>query len=514
LRFTVHDSADYYNLKVSVFNDDKRTDLIGETWINLEAVVIPGGGQGDSWHSLNCKGRYAGEIRIELTYYDIRPKMEKPRENGRERKQSESDTGAPVQNAHMAGFRQLPPVRRRPLPPGPTHSSPSLSMNSDRHSPAPLPQLAPRNYHNSPRQDIVPITYSEGSEQTQHGRVDQSALGPAVAYPRSLPNNSPVPRDTYHTGSGSIAPLRAQRSHGSYTSSPYDTADRNDQIKYQEPFFAEPDPVDDYIEYTDDPYALEVVEAGQDYTQQYETHTDTARLRNDRVQTLSSRPHYRPPIHHAGLPHAHSTPILGSHEQPGESQLHGDDHNWQMSESYESSSPRDANFGNLSHQSPSHSPSFGPLSEHFGQPSNYGAPPPPPIHSNSAPVVPGLAPRPPPARYHTNQQGRPLHVPTSVHDLPPDPNQAQQHSPHQRRYPHTALFQAQPQLAYLRRDHTFPLRDGVPKTRTCRRFKIPELVLTMLRLLGMSITHPGEQRMLASTLDEMLAALRLEAFKI
>ncbi len=35
LRFTVHDSPDYYQLKVSVFNDDKKTELIGEAWLNL-----------------------------------------------------------------------------------------------------------------------------------------------------------------------------------------------------------------------------------------------------------------------------------------------------------------------------------------------------------------------------------------------------------------------------------------------------------------------------------------------
>jgi len=71
-------------------------------------------------------------------------------------------------------------------------------------------------------------------------------------------------------------------------------------------------------------------------------------------------------------------------------------------------------------------------------------------------------------------------------------------------------------LSYLclLRDHTFHLSDGVLKTRTCRRFQILELVLTMVRLLGMSITHPGDQRMQTPTLDEMLAALRLEAFKI
>ena len=42
----MHDSADYHQLKVSVFNDDKKTDLIGETWVNLDTVVVPGGAPG------------------------------------------------------------------------------------------------------------------------------------------------------------------------------------------------------------------------------------------------------------------------------------------------------------------------------------------------------------------------------------------------------------------------------------------------------------------------------------
>lgn len=78
MRFTVHDSPDYYQLKVSVFNDDKKTDLIGETWIDLKEVLMPGGGASDTWHNLNYRGKYAGEVRMEITYYDSRPKQEKP----------------------------------------------------------------------------------------------------------------------------------------------------------------------------------------------------------------------------------------------------------------------------------------------------------------------------------------------------------------------------------------------------------------------------------------------------
>ncbi|RKF55645.1 putative c2 domain containing protein [Golovinomyces cichoracearum] len=77
LHYTVHDSPDYYQLTVSVFNEDKRTDLIGETRIDLKEIIIPGGGQNALWHNLKCKGKYAGEIRAEITYTDTRPGQEK-----------------------------------------------------------------------------------------------------------------------------------------------------------------------------------------------------------------------------------------------------------------------------------------------------------------------------------------------------------------------------------------------------------------------------------------------------
>jgi len=78
LRFTVRDCPDYEQLKISVFNDDKKTDLIGETWIDLREIIVSGGGQSDQWHTLNCRGKYAADIRIEITYYDSRPKPERP----------------------------------------------------------------------------------------------------------------------------------------------------------------------------------------------------------------------------------------------------------------------------------------------------------------------------------------------------------------------------------------------------------------------------------------------------
>lgn len=146
MRFTVHDSPDYYQLKVSVFNDDKKTELIGETWVALDQIVVSGGGTNDLWHRLNCKGRYAGDIRIELTYYDTRPKLEKTED----RRQSAPVMGSTDQmSSGVGGPRQPKPVKRRPLPADPT--DPSHSSQSS-HRPRPRspehPQTTPRTSQN------------------------------------------------------------------------------------------------------------------------------------------------------------------------------------------------------------------------------------------------------------------------------------------------------------------------------------------------------------------------------
>lgn len=131
LRFTVHDSPDYYQLKLSVFNDDKRTELIGESWIDLRDIILPGGGQNDQWQTLNCRGKYAGEIRIEITYYDSRPKPEKPAVKPR-----------PVvsgidQDVSVGSLRA--PVKRRPLPSSPGSIDTRVKVEAGQIPPGPRP---------------------------------------------------------------------------------------------------------------------------------------------------------------------------------------------------------------------------------------------------------------------------------------------------------------------------------------------------------------------------------------
>ncbi|KAJ4372922.1 hypothetical protein N0V83_003213 [Neocucurbitaria cava] len=198
LRFTVHDSPDYHRLKVSVFNDDKKTELIGETWANLEAVITPGGGQSDDWHGLTCRGKYAGEIRIELTFYDTRPKAEKPAPE--QRRESARPDG---QGAAVGGPRESTPVKRRPLPSDPTGASPS-PVNTPEHRGLRGVRAGPREL-GSPR-------HHQHAEQPPQPKAQSETPSR-----RPVPDVSPLsstPVSNHNT------PQRPQLSQGSYSTPP------------------------------------------------------------------------------------------------------------------------------------------------------------------------------------------------------------------------------------------------------------------------------------------------------
>ncbi|KAL4938466.1 hypothetical protein BDV06DRAFT_56194 [Aspergillus oleicola] len=149
LRFTVHESPDYTRLKLSVFNDDKRTDMIGETWIDLQDLIIPGGSQSDQWHTLQFRGKYAGEIRLEMTYYDTRPEdvavIERrtgtqvtdrgPKPSSRPAPAPVVPSPAPSSSSSLSGPRQLKEVKRRPLPTEAPRPAPEKAYSA----PAPMP---------------------------------------------------------------------------------------------------------------------------------------------------------------------------------------------------------------------------------------------------------------------------------------------------------------------------------------------------------------------------------------
>lgn len=137
---------------MSVFNDDKRTDLIGEAWIDLRDIIGPAGGDSDEWHQLNYKGKYAGEVRIEITFYDIRPKPERPVAIAKAKPMLITDldpAAPPPAVTTTTGPRSMP--KRRPLPSDPvTGKAPpqpqlpqptpeAIEAPPSRQQPSPLP---------------------------------------------------------------------------------------------------------------------------------------------------------------------------------------------------------------------------------------------------------------------------------------------------------------------------------------------------------------------------------------
>lgn len=191
----MHDSPDYHSLKVSVFNDDKKTELIGETWVSLENVLLPGGGQSDGWHGLNCRGKYAGEIRIELTYYDTRPKAEKAQaERKKEGARPEH------QSPQVGGPRESAPVKRRPLPTDPTGPSPAAApVAALEHRGLPK-HAGPRAYNTRrPVPESSPLSAAPAAAQQRSPRPDHDGFG---ASPVPQPSSAPIPVPQQHSGNG------------------------------------------------------------------------------------------------------------------------------------------------------------------------------------------------------------------------------------------------------------------------------------------------------------------------
>lgn len=203
LRFIVHDSPDYYQLKLSVFNDDKKTELIGEAWIDLRDIIVPGGGQSDDWQTLTCKGKYAGDIRIEITFYDSRPKPEKPVVKAK-----------PHEAEHPAGQQKAP--KRRPLPSDPyTGQVPAQPQPAPGHGPRPHPS-SPRDFppeHSTP--DHAQPSPRAPHPSSQYSASHASSQSGQYSNPPSLRGR---PHDSFSSGQGSAyrsPSARADAHHGS-----------------------------------------------------------------------------------------------------------------------------------------------------------------------------------------------------------------------------------------------------------------------------------------------------------
>lgn len=214
LRFTVHDGPDYFQLKVSVFTDDKRTDLIGEAWIDLKKIIVQGGGQDDLWQTLTCRGKYAGEIRVEITFYDTRPKPERPAPKARPQPAATEQENGSV--------KSRTPMKRRPLPSDPvTGEAPVTppvqpSTAPPKASPAQDPyQTPPRAHakhasHSGFVSNHSPLQSVEYQTPPSAPRHPQDQYSPSVhgQHPTPPQPRAEPPRHSYHPNEPFSTPPR------------------------------------------------------------------------------------------------------------------------------------------------------------------------------------------------------------------------------------------------------------------------------------------------------------------
>jgi hypothetical protein len=186
LRFTVHDSPDYYNLKISVFNDDKRTELIGETFVNLDKIIVAGGGQNDQWVELSCRGKYAGQLRVELTYYDTRPKEERPVTEKRRENARVGEDGEPVA---LGGPRTMKPVTRRPLPADPVNGSPAPTPFAESPMQTP-PRAFKQSQNNQPSPHTPHGPEYRATPPSAHQRVAVPSHKDSYGFSNALPHQA------------------------------------------------------------------------------------------------------------------------------------------------------------------------------------------------------------------------------------------------------------------------------------------------------------------------------------
>lgn len=204
VRFQVYDVPDQKTLKLSVLDEnDSKPELIGDAVIKLQPAFQAHPSQGhDGWHELTYRGKYAGEVYIEMTFYPSKPSLPK--------KVRQSNPAVDMLASHMSNMsiRPLPPdpsqtttaanPRPLPMPSSSVSSSPAASTKSRARSPQ--PHLSPgRSGSYSPQP--IPNVMPRGP----------SPFSPPVlsTTPLPLPNRMPSPSNASFDSMGHVPGLVA-----------------------------------------------------------------------------------------------------------------------------------------------------------------------------------------------------------------------------------------------------------------------------------------------------------------
>ncbi|KAA8916383.1 hypothetical protein TRICI_001458 [Trichomonascus ciferrii] len=149
VRFELKDMKDHRVLKLSVLDEnDSKPELIGDTVIMLDKALesLPSEGY-DAWHELEFKGKYAGEVYLEMTFYPAKPHIPPKKKRTRQKRPKSA------MDSMSSYSRPLPSHPSQPtVAPSPSTSSSmstasydlayefdNLSMNASRRNLPPVP---------------------------------------------------------------------------------------------------------------------------------------------------------------------------------------------------------------------------------------------------------------------------------------------------------------------------------------------------------------------------------------
>lgn len=165
MRFQVQDVPDQKALKLSVLDEnDSKPELVGDAVIKLQPAFQAHPSQGyDGWHELKYRGKYAGEVYMEMTFYPAKPSVPK------KVRQPPSGSTIDILTSNMSGLGM------RPLPPDP-------SQTTSTSNPRPLPMP-------SASEPAVPRTRSVSPNVGARSPQPQAQHGPAPV-PMSMPRST------------------------------------------------------------------------------------------------------------------------------------------------------------------------------------------------------------------------------------------------------------------------------------------------------------------------------------
>ncbi|CAO3621853.1 unnamed protein product [Mucor hiemalis] len=171
---------------VQVYDEDaKRQELISECELDISKVLEEG--EEDNWYELQYRGRPAGEIYLEMTFYTAKPP---PR-------RQPTRYGMSKQHPRPTGFATRPPLPQQQIPPHYITASPYPPQPTTVRPVAPTPVES----HSTPTYNASPYPPAQ-----QHQQRPQYNMTPHTA-----PYPPPVPTPSMSTGSQHIYPPQQQQ---------------------------------------------------------------------------------------------------------------------------------------------------------------------------------------------------------------------------------------------------------------------------------------------------------------